>query len=84
MRHREQEDLRRNPEGFKPNYLDNVSTAAIHTYMQSDTPTKTLKLAHLHLHLPIHIIHTDTYYSIIHMHTIKNYTNHTRFFFILT
>ncbi|KAM3585528.1 uncharacterized protein V6R79_019792 [Siganus canaliculatus] len=24
MRHREQEDMRRHPEGFKPNYLDNV------------------------------------------------------------
>uniref|UniRef100_A0A3Q3J2Q8 RRM domain-containing protein n=1 Tax=Monopterus albus TaxID=43700 RepID=A0A3Q3J2Q8_MONAL len=27
MRHREQEDLRRQPDGFTPNYLDNVSTA---------------------------------------------------------
>lgn len=26
MRHREQEDLRRHTEGFKPNYMDNVST----------------------------------------------------------
>uniref|UniRef100_A0A3B4WLB2 Paraspeckle component 1 n=1 Tax=Seriola lalandi dorsalis TaxID=1841481 RepID=A0A3B4WLB2_SERLL len=25
MRHREQEDLRRQPDGFKPNYLDNVN-----------------------------------------------------------
>lgn len=29
MRHREQEDLRRHPDGFKPNYMDNVSTAGI-------------------------------------------------------
>lgn len=26
LRHREQEDLRRHTEGFKPNYMDNVST----------------------------------------------------------
>lgn len=31
MRHREQEDLRRHPDGFKPNYLDNVSTAGVQT-----------------------------------------------------
>lgn len=31
MRHREQDDLRRQPEGFKQNYLDNVSTAGINT-----------------------------------------------------
>lgn len=29
MRHREQEDLRRHTEGFKPNYMDNVSTVEI-------------------------------------------------------
>lgn len=29
MRHREQEDLRRHPEGFKPNYMDNVSTQTL-------------------------------------------------------
>lgn len=31
MRHREQEDLRRHPDGFKPNYLDSVSTAETQT-----------------------------------------------------
>lgn len=29
MRHREQEDLRRHTEGFKPNYMDNVSTQTL-------------------------------------------------------
>uniref|UniRef100_A0A3Q3LA22 Paraspeckle component 1 n=1 Tax=Labrus bergylta TaxID=56723 RepID=A0A3Q3LA22_9LABR len=29
MRHREQEDLRRHPEGFKPNYMENVTTARL-------------------------------------------------------
>lgn len=29
MRHREQEDLRRHPDGFKPNYMDNVSAGGI-------------------------------------------------------
>lgn len=31
MRHREQEDLRRQPDGFKPNYMENVSTDGAHT-----------------------------------------------------
>lgn len=31
MRHREQEDLRRHPEGFKQNYIDSVSTSGIHS-----------------------------------------------------
>lgn len=36
MRHREQEDLRRHPEGFKPNYMDNVSTAGLNTTKLSE------------------------------------------------
>uniref|UniRef100_A0A3Q0SLR5 Paraspeckle component 1 n=1 Tax=Amphilophus citrinellus TaxID=61819 RepID=A0A3Q0SLR5_AMPCI len=31
MRHREQDDLRRQPDGFKPNYMENVSTDGAHT-----------------------------------------------------
>lgn len=35
MRHREQDDLRRQPDGFKPNYMENVSTDGAHTSKHS-------------------------------------------------
>lgn len=55
MRHREQEDLRRHPDGFKPNYMDNVSTAGIkHAVKHFCTKVAPVTLA------------PDTYYSIIH------------------
>lgn len=44
MRHREQEDLRRHPDGFKPNYMDNVSTAGIKNAVKHTSALKLFQL----------------------------------------
>lgn len=35
QRHREQEEMRRQPDGFKPNYADNVSSPDRHANMHT-------------------------------------------------
>uniref|UniRef100_A0A3Q4H694 Paraspeckle component 1 n=1 Tax=Neolamprologus brichardi TaxID=32507 RepID=A0A3Q4H694_NEOBR len=50
MRHREQEDLRRQPDGFKPNYMENVSTNGAHTSTRLVTFYTDLRV-HSHLKL---------------------------------
>jgi len=39
MRHREQDDPRRPPDGFKPNYLENVSTGDACTFRHTCSVT---------------------------------------------
>uniref|UniRef100_A0A3P8TCQ6 Paraspeckle component 1 n=1 Tax=Amphiprion percula TaxID=161767 RepID=A0A3P8TCQ6_AMPPE len=43
MRHREQEDLRRQPEGFKQNYMENVSTDGAQTHLSTHSCSKIYK-----------------------------------------
>uniref|UniRef100_A0A3Q1GQR4 Paraspeckle component 1 n=1 Tax=Acanthochromis polyacanthus TaxID=80966 RepID=A0A3Q1GQR4_9TELE len=43
MRHREQEDLRRQPEGFKQNYMENVSTDGARTRLSTHSCSKIYK-----------------------------------------
>lgn len=40
QRHREQEEMRRQPDSFKPNYADSVSSPDRHTNMHTQRPDR--------------------------------------------